>query len=112
MDEIEQFLEQLEHGNQSATDGQTDRGTEGQTDKPKLIFPRFLRKAGDKKKKKKTQKEGGRLFKKSLPLPAAVVMTMGTGSLIEIGVETSFPPAPVVVNSRIKEPTPFPDENQ
>ena len=27
MDEIEQFLEQLEHGNQSVTDGQTDRGT-------------------------------------------------------------------------------------
>ena len=53
MDEIEQFLEQLEHGNQSVTDGQMDRGTEGQRDrqrdKPKLIFPRFLRKAGDKK---------------------------------------------------------------
>ena len=41
LDEIEQFLE---HGNQSTTDGQRDR----QRDKPKLIFPRFLRKAGDK----------------------------------------------------------------
>ena len=31
LDEIEQFLEQLEHGNQSVTDGQTDRRTEGRT---------------------------------------------------------------------------------
>ena len=48
LDEIEQFLEQLEHGNQSVTDGQTDRGKEGQrdrgTDEPKLISPVFFKK--------------------------------------------------------------------
>ena len=54
--EIRQFLEQLEHGNQSVTDGQTDRRTEGQrdrgtegqrdrgTDEPKLISPVFFKK--------------------------------------------------------------------
>ena len=51
--EIEHFLKQLEHGNQSVTDGQTDRRTEGQraegqrdrgTDEPKLISPVFFEK--------------------------------------------------------------------
>ena len=40
LDEIEQFLEQLEHGNQR----QTDRRTDGQT---QINIPRFLQKAGD-----------------------------------------------------------------
>ena len=63
MVEIRQFLEQLEHGNQSVTDGQTDRRTEGQrdrgtegqrdrgTDEPKLISPVFFKKRVTKNKK-------------------------------------------------------------
>ena len=43
LDEMEQFLEQLEHGNQSTTDGQTDRGTEGQT---QINSPPFSSKSG------------------------------------------------------------------
>ena len=46
LDEIEQFLEQLEHGNQR----HTDRRTEGRT---QINIPRFLQKAGDNKKKSK-----------------------------------------------------------
>ena len=53
MDEIEQFLEQLEHGNQSVTDGQRDRGT----DKPKLISPVFFKKRGTIKMKLKVKSE-------------------------------------------------------
>ena len=47
LDEIEQFLEQLEHGNQSVTDRQTDRRTEGQRDgQTQINIPPFSSKSG------------------------------------------------------------------